>query len=125
MAAQPKRIVVGYDGTDGAMRALDAALEIMGYGSTLVVVAVGREGDPNARQVLDTAHDALLGRLVTAEYVARVGDPAAELVAAASELAADLVVVGRRNGRERLRGEPGSVSSEVVRSAPCDVLVVG
>ena len=124
MAAQPRRIVVGFDGTEGARRALDAAVEIMGYGSRLTVVTVGRDGDRRARDVLATAHDALLARLVTAEYVQRIGDAAKELVAAATELHADLVIVGRRGGEETLQGEPGSVSADVVRNAPCDVLVV-
>jgi len=125
VAAQPKRIVVGFDGTDGARRALDAAVEIMGYGSTLTVVMVGRDGDRTAKDVLSTAHDVLLDKLVTADYVQRIGEAAEELVAAAIELHADLVIVGRRGGEEALRGEPGSVSADVVRRAPCDVLVVG
>ena len=125
MAAQPKRIIVGFDGTEGARRALDAAVEHLGYGSTLTVVAVGRDGDRNVRDVLEVAHEQLLTRLVTAEYVERIGDPAEELVRAASELRADLVIVGRRGGGDAPRVEPGSVSADVVRRAPCDVLVVG
>ena len=125
MAAQPKRIIVGYDGTEGAHRALDSAVELLGYGSTLTVVTVGRDGDRNVRDVLEVAHEQLLKRLVTAEYVERVGDPAEELVRTASELGADLVIVGRRGGADAPRVEPGSVSADVVRRAPCDVLVVG
>jgi nucleotide-binding universal stress UspA family protein len=124
MAAQPRRIVVGFDGSDGARRALDAAVEVMGYGSSLTVVAVARDGDRTTKDVLGAARDVLLGRLVTADYVQRIGEAADELVAVAAELHADLVIVGRRGGLEALRGEPGSVSADVVRRAPCDVLVV-
>jgi len=125
VAAQPKRILIGFDGTPGARRALETAVELLGYGSSLTVVSVGRDGERHARAVLDDAHDLLLARLVTAEYMERIGDPAQELVAVASELDADLVVVGRRGGPEEQRVEPGSVSADVVRRAPCDVLVVG
>jgi len=114
--------VVGYDGTTGARRALDAAVELMGYGSTLTVVNVEPAGSPGA---LTEAHEHLLGSLVTATYVRRVGDAADELVAAAEELGADLVVVGRRSSAERNGSVPGSVSADVVRRATCDVLVVG
>jgi nucleotide-binding universal stress UspA family protein len=124
MAAQPRKIVVGFDGTDGARRALDAAIEVMGYGSSLIVVAVARDGDRAVRDVLSAAREILLSRLLTADYVQRVGEAADELVAVATELHADLVIVGRRGGPEALRGEPGSVSADVVRRAPCDVLVV-
>ena len=123
MASQAKTIVVGYDGTEGARRALEAAAQLIGYGSTLTVVSV-RSGDaPEPQDVLAEARAWLLDRLVTATYIRRRGDAAGELVAAATELEADLVVVGRRG----VDGEPapGSVSVEIVRRADCDVLVVG
>jgi nucleotide-binding universal stress UspA family protein len=125
MAAQPRRIVVGFDGTEGARRALVGAAELAGYGSSLTVVTVARDGDRTGSEQLATAREILLDRLLTARYVQRIGDPASEIVSAASEFAADLVVVGRRDDREQPGGEPGSVSAEVVRRAPCDVLVVG
>ena len=123
MAAQPKNIVVGFDGSEGARRALEAAAHLIGYGSTLTVVSVDPSGAPTGRDALAEARDWLLNRLVTATYLSRFGDAGGELVAAANELGADLLVVGRR-GQD---GEPapGSVSAEVVRRAACDVLVVG
>jgi nucleotide-binding universal stress UspA family protein len=60
---------------------------------------------------------------VSATYLQPVGDPAAELVDAARELEADLVVLGRRS-RSLRRLVLGSVSDAVLRRAPCDVLVV-
>jgi nucleotide-binding universal stress UspA family protein len=125
MAAQPRRIIIGFDGTDGARRALESAAHLAGYGSTLTVVAVADEGGNGGGDVLASARDFLLEKLVTASYVQRFGDPAEELVGAAGELGADLVVVGRRSGVNGARQEPGSVSADVVRLAPCDVLVVG
>jgi nucleotide-binding universal stress UspA family protein len=119
MSAQAKRILVAYDGSETAERALDTAAQLVGYGSTLTVVSVASHGAPGMRARLDAARERLLRRQVTATYVERVGEAADEIVEAAREFDADLVVIGRR--------EPpveGSVSAEVVRQAPGDVLVV-
>jgi nucleotide-binding universal stress UspA family protein len=124
MAAQARRIVVGFDGSAAAWRALDVAAQLTGYGSTLAVVSVAREGNGRERGLLDAAHEHLLEQHVTASYVRKIGEPAEELVAAARELAADLVVVGRRGESSDGVPLPGSVSAEVVRDAPCDVLVI-
>jgi nucleotide-binding universal stress UspA family protein len=125
MAAQPKRIVVGFDGSEGARRALDAAVGLMGYGSTMVVVSVTPESEVPRADRLDAARELLLAQLVTARYEPRVGDPADEIVRVASDVAADVIVVGRRGPDERDGADTGSVSGEVVRAASCDVLVVG
>jgi nucleotide-binding universal stress UspA family protein len=121
MAAQPRRIVVAYDGSDAATRALDAAADLAGYGSILSVVTVQNrsvDGD-----VAAGAREQLLRRHVEARYFQPTGDAAEQVVETATELEADLIVVGRRS-RNPLRALLGSVSASVVRSAPCDVLVV-
>jgi len=122
MAPRSKRILVGYDGSDAGQRALDAAADLTGYGSTLAVVSV-TDGE-TADHVLDDARELLLRRQVTALYVSRRGDPADELVEVSRELESDLIVVGRRTQSALRRIVLGSVSSQVVRQAPCDVLVV-
>jgi nucleotide-binding universal stress UspA family protein len=56
---------------------------------------------------------------------ARIGSPARELAAAATEIKADLsVVASHRRGRVG-RFVLGSVSGTLIRAAPCPVLVVG
>jgi len=124
MAAQARKILLGFDGSEASWRALDVAARLMGYGSTLSVVTVSPKQNGTARGLLDAAHDRLLGHQVTASYLVRVGDPAQELVEAARELETDLVVVGRRGVDESGEPLPGSVSAAVVQVAPCDVLVV-
>lgn len=52
------------------------------------------------------------------------GKPAAELVRMASELDAELLVVGSRGRHELGSAVLGSVASELIRRAPCPVLVV-
>jgi len=124
MAGQTKRIVVGFDGTEGALRALAAATRLTGYGSTITVVSVGGDPRQDGTATLDDARHRLLEQLVAANYVSRTGDPADELVCTARELDADLIVVGRHRPFEGTKAEIGSVSANVVRHAPCDVLVV-
>jgi nucleotide-binding universal stress UspA family protein len=119
MSAQPKKILVAFDGTAPAVRALDAAAQLVGYGSTLTVVRVSPEGNHRGRDVLADARNLLHRRQVTARYVERTGEPATELVAAARELEVDLVVVA---GSEPDAVE--SVASEVLRLAKTNVLVV-
>ena len=61
---------------------------------------------------------------VGVEFVGVAGEPASELIDAAEQRQADLIVVGTREPDflERLLG--GSVSQQVGRRAHCDVLIV-
>ena len=110
--------MVGYDGSDASARALEVAADLVGYGSTLDVVTVRtNEFDESAPA---DAREQLRRRLVEAGYHEATGEPAKQLVKKAHELRADLLVIGRRHGSSPL----GSVSSNIVRRAHCDVLVV-
>jgi nucleotide-binding universal stress UspA family protein len=76
-------------------------------------------------------HDALAGEMaeqlraagLTAEPERRDGDAAAELIAAAEQSHADLIVVGTRGRTGLTRLLLGSVARNVVQHAPCSVLV--
>lgn len=52
------------------------------------------------------------------------GDPAAVLLRTVTERAADVLVVGARQDVSIAERLLGTVASEVVRKAPCDVLIV-
>jgi nucleotide-binding universal stress UspA family protein len=134
-----KTIVVGYDDTEAAGRALDRAADLgEAFGAKLVVtsvapvmVASGRTGpidptDPPERHVeeLEAARERLAGRNVEVEVQPAVGEPAETIVMLADERSADMIVVGTRepNVLERLLGQ--SVSQSVSRRAHCDVLIV-
>ena len=110
MAARARKIVVGFDGSEASRRALDAAADLVGYGSTLAVVSV--QDGPAARSAASEARTRLQERHVHAVYHERAGEPAEQLVETAAVVGADLVVVGAP-ADERILGE-----------APCDVLVV-
>ncbi len=57
------------------------------------------------------------------EHVA-LGDPASEIVALATELAADLLIIGNHSSGAMQRLLVGSVAEKVVRNATCAVVVV-
>jgi nucleotide-binding universal stress UspA family protein len=139
-------ILVGYDGSDAARRAVERALGLARLSGAKLVVAtvvppptvflgelllpevvdLNTIEEPARRQL-----EALVKEIREAagfdrvEPVILVGDPADELVHYAEENGCDLIVVGRRGrgGLERLI--LGSVSSKIVNiSHGVDVLVV-
>ena len=131
------RVVVGYDGSDSAKRALERVADFAADADQVIVVAAaeshartgiakGAHLDPSEIQKregdLDEAKRFLSERGIEAETVEAQGDPGAVIVDAAKD--ADLVVVGSRGLNPIKRILLGSVSSKVVHRAPCDVLVV-
>jgi nucleotide-binding universal stress UspA family protein len=137
-----RRVVVGYDGTDAARKAVDwAADEAERRHLALDVVHVVQQGDlaatpatvspwePSplvqaAQAVTNVGVDrarqrqprlAVRGRTV-------VGSPREELPIVARD--AELLVVGSRGRADRLAGVLGSVAAAVAVHAPCPVVVV-
>ncbi len=135
-----KTIVVGYDETEPAKRALERAAELaQAFGSTIIVTSVSPRliGGPRSMGAIDPtdppeehvaelqhAQQFLAGRNLQAELIPALGEPADTIVEVAEERGADLIVVGTRepNVVERLLGQ--SVSQAVSRHAHCDVLIV-
>jgi nucleotide-binding universal stress UspA family protein len=123
-------IVVAYD--DPESGTLSRAAELaQAFGAALVVTNVvppdhdeGAESERYGRERLMQARTFLEGRGVTAEVVRSVGQPAEAIVALAGERKADLIVVGMRKKGFIERLVEGSVAQNVLRRAPCDVLVV-
>ena len=131
-----RHILVGFDGSTNARRALEVALEVARDDTRITVVAAAQappppgmelpawaEGLEERQRELEDARIQLaeLGR--DAEVLAVSGAPADVLVEEAEKRGADLIVVGRRglSGAERLA--MGSVSSKVARTARCSVLI--
>jgi nucleotide-binding universal stress UspA family protein len=128
--AAPKKILVAYDDptTETLGRAADLAEAL---GSNLIVTTVAASPDRDAgeeeraaRERLDHARSYLDGRGLAADFVPAAGHPAAAIVDLARRRNADLIVVGTRRKGFFERLVEGSVNQEVLRSAPCDVLVV-
>ena len=136
-----KTIVVGYDDSEPAKRALARAADLGdAFGAKLVVTSVapvsasgaahGFGGvdptDAPERHQKELAHarEYLGTRKIDAEYLDAVGEPAETIVAAAEQSGADLIVVGSREVSviQRLLGQ--SVSQSVASHAHVDVLIV-
>jgi nucleotide-binding universal stress UspA family protein len=141
-------IIVGTDGSDSALMAVERAAEIAATLSARLIVVCAYHpltskeqsilaatlGPTSMFQVAGT--DAATAALTAAERRAHEGgaadvistlvkgDPGQALLTRAKEHAADLIVVGNR-GINTLSGRLlGSVPSDVSQRAPCDVLIV-
>jgi nucleotide-binding universal stress UspA family protein len=132
-------VVVGYDGSEAAERALLRAADEAGERDAVVIVTstaqvysagpaaeplLERTADPS--ELLAAAKATVTARTSLADVVvvAREGDPAEELLEVARAASADLVIVGRRGKDFVARTLLGSVATRVADHAPCDVLVV-
>jgi nucleotide-binding universal stress UspA family protein len=126
-----KTILVAYDDptTETLGRAADLAEAL---GSTLIVTNVAAQADSAeaeeaqrfARERLGQARRYLEQRGLAAELVPSVGPPAEAIVRLARQRNVDLIVVGTRRKGFFERLVEGSVNQDVLRHAPCDVLVV-
>jgi nucleotide-binding universal stress UspA family protein len=122
-AAPMGRIVLASDGSEASFAAADVAGRIAGrFGSTVILLSVGMQPGAGERRALAVQAAGLLDATgVKPAVVEPDGKPADEIVAAARDDRAALVVTGSR-GLGRLKAL-GSVSERVVHAAPCSVLV--
>ena len=134
------RIVVGFDGSEQSRKALERAADIANQATLAVVCAADvaklmrdpaggaspvDPADAEARtKALAEAREYLEGRGIKGVFVEGHGNPADVIVQEAEESGADLIVVGTRGLNAARRLVMGSVSTNVVHHAPCDVLVV-
>jgi nucleotide-binding universal stress UspA family protein len=133
-----KNIVLAYDGSEPAKRALERTVELANGAAVTVISAVhilpamGRAGAATdedevteRKQELEDAAEYLRGKGIEPETVeARGVDVGDAILEEARETDADLIVVGSSGKNLAERIVLGSVSSKVVHESPCDVLVV-
>lgn len=127
-----RRMMVGLDGSPESERALDVALDLMGHGCGMLMLAEAVSYDDAGEGAAPTVIEAACERLARAasrvvdiptHYEVLAGPPGEALRLFAEEQAMDLVVVGRR-GRGLSTRLMGSVSADVVQRARVPVLVV-
>jgi nucleotide-binding universal stress UspA family protein len=141
--ATEARVVVGYDGSDSARRAVARGVRAAGPRGQVILVTVEPkmhadgiaaeqfvEPGDQPSQLLADAH-AIAARTCATDAtdvrtvaVARQGNPADEILDAARAADADLIVVGRTGKSFLARAILGSVAVRVVQLAHCDILVV-
>jgi len=134
-----ERIVVAVDGSPQGGKTVPAAVELATrFGSAVTVVHVREhtkyEGEDvdlgpeqDAHQILDSAVEAFRAAGVRAEPVLRrvaPGHTPEEIVAAAQEQDAGLIVMGTRGMTELRSLVLGGVANKVVHHAHCPVLLV-
>jgi nucleotide-binding universal stress UspA family protein len=130
-----RTIVTGADGSESAALAVRSAAELAAtVGAILHVVTVSddlRDGDPRWNDPVRDCQEALDGAVRIANAAgARVsthrphGEPAAAIIRIATEVHADLIVVGNRGMRSSSRFAADSVPSRLAIHAPCNVLIV-
>lgn len=139
-------VVVGFDGSDNALRAVDAAADAVGEGGTVhVVVAFTPLSENEAayfwyelpeefRSTFDPmfephqreakAVETLAARGVPHQTHVINGKPAASILETAETVDADLIVVGSRGLGRAARFARGSVSTRVATNATTSVLIV-
>ncbi len=139
-----KNIILAYDGSDNAKRALDIAIDLAKkYESKLIIIEVidtailsgmGLAPVPSEviQQIYDKANNdvkeakdkALNSGVKDVETVTVEGDPASTILDIAGKSGADLIVTGSRGLSTIKRIFLGSVSSRIVHEAKIPVLVV-
>ena len=139
-----ERIVVGTDGSETATKALRSAAQLAAQSSAELHIVSGYQPKSGLRvtgagsgveswQVSSTdAVDGILRDaqdLVRRDGVATVthheeGDPAKALLTIATQVDADLIVVGNRGMKGVKRFVLGSVPNDVAHKAPCAVLIL-
>jgi nucleotide-binding universal stress UspA family protein len=138
-----RSIVVGTDGSEPAERAVREAIDIAARdGAHLHIVtafpdpAMFREriasgATPVSVNLRDVAESVVARHVreagekgVEVETHAREGDPAESILDTASDLQADLIVVGNRGLSGIRRFLLGSVSQKVSEHASCNVMIV-
>src|SRR5687767_10486056 len=120
------KILVAYDGSESAKRALarvpllrhDEGVAVISVVPVILGAARGGGIDPTSdvedhRRLLDEAHAALAEQGVDAKLIEAVGHPAESIVRVAEEQGFDVIVVGSRGVNAVERFLTGSVSSRV------------
>lgn len=133
-----KRILVGFDGSEGAETALNKAMEVIDENGELVLLAVvplpseKNLLDPHNVQTLRNRANSIIATAVRDvgchEFVikgmVREGeDIASVIIDAASELHAEAILLGSRGSSQLGRYPIGSVANKVVQFAKIPVMV--
>jgi nucleotide-binding universal stress UspA family protein len=137
------RIVVGTDGTDRSLIAVNHAARLAavvgaelhvvsaatpeepsGGTRSTMTVAIARLSDRAAKTAAKIGHDVSKRHGVRVVEHPQVGEAASVLLAVSESIGADLIVVGTKGANRRSHQSTGSVANRLSRQATCPVLTV-
>ncbi|QXJ34183.1 universal stress protein [Saccharolobus shibatae] len=137
-----KRILVGYDGSENAERALDFAIELANkFSARLFVVEVidltlfynsgilppleaTKSLEEKAKKDVKKAIEKAKSKGVDAEGITLEGDPAHSILEFAKDNQVDVIIIGSRGLSKVQRIFLGSVSNKIVQESKIPVIVV-
>ena len=133
-----KKVLVGFDGSDGSEQALNRAIMLLDtYGELILLAVVPSPSDKSlvdagayknfkkkAESLISNAIASLGEHSFTITGVVEEGDPAAIIIDVSDRLNVDLIVLGGKGTSELGRYLIGSVANKVVQYAAKPVMVV-
>ena len=133
-----KKILVGFDGSEGSEQALNRAMLLLDQYGELILLAV--IPSPSNKTFVDTdmyktlrkKAESMINEVIqdigkqefAVTKMVEEGDPAARIIDIASKLNVDLIVLGSRGTSELGHYPIGSVANKVVQYAHKPVMVV-
>ncbi len=133
-----KKVLVGFDGSEGSENALNKAMMIMDEGGELIVLAVvplpseknfvDQKTYEIMKQKAKNIVDSVLQDVGHHEYdvtgMVEEGDIAAKIIDIANSLQCDIIVLGSKGASELGTYSIGSIANKVVQYAHKPVMIV-
>ena len=133
-----KKILVGFDGSEGSEQALNRAMMLIDeYGELILIAVIPTPSDKTLLdnkmyKTLKKKAEVMINEVITDigehEFIitgmVEEGDPAAKIIDVSNRLNVDLIVLGSRGTSELATYTIGSIANKVVQYAHKPVMVV-
>ena len=133
-----RRILVGFDGSEGAENALNKAMSLIAEDGEIIILAVVPSPDDKsfvdkdvfmelkrkARNLIDNVIKDIGSHEYTINGLVEEGDVAATIIDISNKLNCDIIILGSKGASEIGRYPIGSVANKVVQYARKPVMVV-
>ena len=133
-----KKILVGFDGSEGSRQALDRSISLLDeHGELLVLAVIPSPSDKTfvdkemyktikkkAELMIDELVSSIGKQDFTIKGIIEQGDPSVQIINASNRLNVDLIVLGSKGTSKFGRYLLGSVANKVVQYAHKPVMVV-
>lgn len=122
-SAALERVLVAYDGSSHAKKALQLATEIAEAWDVLFKVVSVTDDSEGDEELLEAARSYVEAHELKVEFISKTGDPSEVLVDYADEVKADLIVMGAYGHTKVREWVVGSTTAYTINHAPCPVLL--